>query len=253
MKSNRSIARIAAIALCVLTAATVLASCVNPNRSTAGSGTEKSEDKAFEGLSLLDNEEYVIRKTETDKIAALKPHKLERHFYYFQSMTEADEFNGSGKTAEAYVDADGNIYVKAAEVDCDDIYAVRIVDNDTARKLLDSKGLSDIGGKQRYILMHMLAQYPRMRLFYVPSAEDVNSFYASQTVLYFTDEHVVSCRMEQSAPTELHEYDSPYGTVIKVSELAGNEWAEKPWLKFGANDFDAYFDKVSEKLTAFWN
>ncbi|MBP5206827.1 MAG: hypothetical protein J6330_00035 [Clostridia bacterium] len=224
----------------------------NPSETPA----ETPGETQFRGLEMLDDDQYVILKGDARAIAELHPYQFKRTYRALGSMTENDDnITYSGELAEGFIDDEGNIYVKARRTmkgggtdESGDIYAVRVIDDETARMLLDTDGLNDIGERQAYVLMHMLAQYSRMRLIVItPSI--TNSYRASQKAIYFTDEHIVTCFMEQSAPLVFYEFKTPYCTAINVIPYAGNEWIEKPWLLYSADDFAVYATRVLEKTS----
>ena len=227
----------------------------------AANGTASGENAPggtqFRGLEMLDDDQYVILKGDARAIAELHPYQFKRTYRAIGSMTENDDnITYSGELAEGFIDDEGNIYVKARRTmngggtdESGDIYAVRVIDDETARMLLDTDGLNDIGERQAYVLMHMLAQYSRMRLIIIQTSMPSNSYHALQKAIYFTDEHIVTCFMEQSAPLVFREFETPYCTAINVIPYAGNEWIEKPWLMYSADDFAVYATRVLEKTS----
>lgn len=228
-----------------------------PVQNASETPGETPVEPQFRGLEMLDDAQYVILKSDSAAIAALRPYQLKRTYRAIGSMTENDDnYTYTEKPAEGFIDSEGNIYVKARETmrsggtdSGGDIYAVRVIDDETARQLLDTDGLGNIGERQAYVLMHMLAQYPRMRLINIRPQEPSNSFHASQKAVYFTDEHIVTCFMEQSAPLVFYDFETPYCTAVKVIGYAGNEWMEKPWLQYSADDFAVYARRVLEKVS----
>ena len=216
------------------------------------------ETKPFPGLAVLHDERYVVRQSDLDAIAALKPYKPNRVYRQSDAMTEDAPYRFYEQADEMqpwFVDADGRLYISARQsvkVKEDRIFAFRVLNEAEGRQLLDAEGLDQIDEYETFVLMHLLAAYPRMRVHPYYIEGNHNYYYAIQGVLYFTDEHVVNCSMEASAPFYIHEYETPYGTSIRVSPYAGNEWAERPWLEYAENEYEQYILRVLETLCVYW-
>ena len=213
------------------------------NAASTPDPVTEEEPELFPGLALLHDENYLVRVYNHEgpyTKVYLKPYVPERKYRQSDAMTEDAPFvfdEQADVMQPWYIDNDGNLYVHAKSTGVDDgIYAIRVLNEEEGRMLLDTEGLDQIDEYETFILMHMLAAYPRMRVYTLHPPLTQNIYFAFQSVLYFTDSHVVRCTMSQPA--------SSYGTVIKVFPYEGNEWAEKPWLEYGEDEYEAYIKRV---------
>lgn len=198
------------------------------------------EASAFYPETVLNDPDYVICVGD-NKITELKYCDISVTYRY--ALRPAEEGSCEPMTVTStlsgYIDKEGNAYVSPQRYpiynseELEKFYAIRILNDEEAAAMLNSEALLSASERDQYVLMHMLSQYSRKNVFPIKHGV-MNSYVASQTVLYFTDSRIVRLGMTQSAPYKLDNSQTPYGTSMKVYPFEGNEWVEKPLYRYPA-------------------